>query len=73
MMKSLLVRTQTSYRFAFLDYVLPAILGNMFIFLIAGHEVGLSFFSGRMVAKAFPTDYSPYALLHIWLVGALSG
>ena len=73
MMKNSLVRIQISYHFAFLDYVLPAILGNMFVFLIAGHEVGLPFFSCRMVAKPFPTDDSPYALLHIWFVGALSG
>ena len=73
MMMSLSVRTQMSCRFAFIDYVLPAILGNMFIFLIAGHEVGLSFFSCRTVAKTLPTDDSPYALLHIWFVGALPG
>ena len=54
MTMSLLVSTQMSYHFALLDYGLPLILGNMFIFLIAGHEVGLAFCSGFMVAKTFP-------------------
>ena len=40
MMMNLWVSTQISHRFAFLESVLPAILGNMFIFLLAGHEVG---------------------------------
>jgi len=34
-----------SHQFAFLESVLPAILGNMFIFLFAGHEVGLAYLS----------------------------
>jgi hypothetical protein len=59
-------------RSAFLDSVLPAFPGNMFIFLFAGHEVGSSLSSCGVAPKPFPTDHSAYTMLFICLVGTLS-
>ena len=47
------------------------LLGNMFIFLLAGHEVGSSP-SGRVVLKQLPTDHSAYTVLLICLVSSPS-
>ena len=52
--------------------ITSAIPGNMFIFLLAGHEVGFSCPLYRSDLKPFPTDYSTLSLLHICLVGSLS-
>jgi hypothetical protein len=66
-----LVGTQRRDGSAFLETVLSAVAGNMFIFLLAGHEVRSSFYC-RVVLKQFPTDHSTYTMLYICLVGTLS-
>ena len=53
--------------------ILLSVLGNMFIFLLAGHEVEPCpiFLQHRL--EGFPTDYSAYAMLHVWIVGSSPG
>jgi hypothetical protein len=41
------------YHSTFIEVVLPPLLGNMFIFLLAGHEVGSFPFSSRVVPIRF--------------------
>jgi hypothetical protein len=55
---------------AFLESVLLLFLGNMFIFLIAGHEVGYSPSSRGIASKHLPTDHSAYLMLYIRPVGS---
>jgi hypothetical protein len=52
--------------------VSPFLLGNMFIFLFAGHEVGSLPSSSNAVPIQFSTDYSAYTMLLICLVGSIS-
>ena len=54
-------------------FVLPPLLGNMFIFLLAGHEVR-SFPSSSRVVPPYKvtTDHSAYGMLLICLVGLVS-
>jgi hypothetical protein len=53
-------------------HVLPVLPGNMFIFLIAGHEVRFSCSSCGVVPKQFSADHSAYTMLHICFVGSSS-
>ena len=46
--QELLGKYPMSHRFAYSECVIQSILGNMFIFLLAGHEVGPSPFSLSM-------------------------
>ena len=46
--------------------------GNMFIFNLAGHEVGPPP-STRWLPKLRSVDHSAYTMLLIWVVGTLSG
>ena len=55
---------------AFIEVVLPLLLGNMFIFLLAGHEVGSFPSSSSVVPNTVPTDHSAYIMLLICLVGS---
>ena len=61
------------YRFTHLLGVLPVVLGNMFIFLLAGHEAGPSLYSDPIVTKTLLLDLSLHAVLLIWAIGPLSG
>ncbi len=54
-------------------HVLPGILGNMFIFLLGGHEVGLFPYSCRMPAKTLSADHGTYTMLFIWTTSTFSG
>ena len=63
---------QLRNRSVFLESLLFVFLGNIFIFLIAGHEVRSFSFSPSVTPNQFPTDHSAYALFLICLVGALS-
>jgi hypothetical protein len=62
----------TSRSFGIPGSVLPALPGNMFIFLIAGHEVGPSLPSCGIAPKQFPTEHSAFTMFLICLVGSLS-
>jgi hypothetical protein len=66
------VGIQLRNRSVFLESVLLVFLGNIFIFLIAGHEVRSFSFSYGVSPNQFPTDHSAYAVFLICLVGALS-
>jgi hypothetical protein len=50
--------------------ILFFLLGNMFIFLFAGHEVGSSPPSRGVTSKPFSTDRSAYPMLYIRPVGS---
>jgi len=54
-----------------LESVLLFLLGNMFIFLFAGHEVRSSPSSHGVASKHFPTDHSTYPVLYIRPVSSL--
>jgi len=62
----------TSRLFESLESDLLILSGNMFIFLLAGHEVRPSLSSCGVTAKQFPTDHSAYIMLHICLIGTVS-
>ncbi len=55
-----------------LESGLLILAGNMFIFLLAGHEVRSSHSSCGVAPKQFPTDHSAYTMLHICLIGSVS-
>jgi hypothetical protein len=59
-------------RSAILEGVLPVLPGNMFIFLIAGHEVGFSRSSFGVALNKIPIDHSTYIMLLICIIGTLS-
>jgi len=44
-------------------------LGNMFVFLLAGHEVRLGPLFLHYGLKGFPTDHSAHVVLHVCIVG----
>jgi hypothetical protein len=71
--QELLGKSPTSHRFAFSESVLLAIPGNMFIFLIAGHEVGPSPFSCSVAERVAPTDHSAYTVLRFCVIGSSPG
>ena len=56
---------------SFLKRVLLFFLGNMFIFLFAGHEVRFSHSSRGIASEHFSTDHSAYPMLYICPVGSL--
>ena len=62
-----------SDHFAFIEVVLPPLLGNMFIFLLAGHEVrSFPFFLLPRCPYTVPTDYIAYTLFLICLACSIS-
>ena len=50
-----------------------SVLGNMFIFLLAGHEVVACPLFLKYRLKGFPTDRSAYTMLHVCFVGSPPG
>jgi hypothetical protein len=61
----------TLQSFGILGKCLTLPLGNMFAFLIAGHEVGSSPSSRGVASKHLLTDRSAYPMLYIRPVGSL--
>ena len=45
----------------------------MFIFLLAGHEVGSVHCSGCIAANTLTTDHGTYPVLLIWATGTFPG
>lgn len=46
--------------------------GNLFIFLVAGHEVRSYHYSCGVAPNRFPTVYSAYIMLLVCLIGSVS-
>jgi len=54
------------------SFVLRTFIGNVFIFLLAGHEVGHLGFLKSLSGHVVPDDCT-HPLIHFCLVGSLSG
>jgi hypothetical protein len=70
--EELLGGSLTLRSFRILGKGLTSPLGNMFIFLLAGHEVQPFTFSRCSALIQFLTDHSAYAMFLICTVGSLS-
>jgi hypothetical protein len=70
--KSLLVGIQSRDRAVSLESSLLILSGNMFIFLLAGHEVRYSHSSCGVAPKQFPTEHSAYIMLLVCVIGSVS-
>ena len=60
-----------SIRLGSFGSILYILTGNMFVFLLAGHEVRFLLFL-RCCSNRFPTDHSAYTMLLVGHVGSLS-